>query len=105
MEDVIGRLLEAELKAEAVVGEASKHRDALINEAREKARTLEHQFESNRDQLRAPYLKEAEARATEAVAELNRKYLERQRNLRELAARHEQEATAAALALILDPAR
>ncbi|HYP68150.1 MAG TPA: hypothetical protein VEP67_07835 [Thiobacillaceae bacterium] len=105
MEDVIGRLLEAELKAEAIVGEANRRREALINEARAKAQLMEQQFETNREQLRAPFLKEAEARAREAVAELGRKYLERQRNLRELAARHEQEATAAALALILDPGR
>lgn len=37
------------------------------------------------------------------VAELTRKYGERQRMLRELAARHESEAMDAALALLLDP--
>jgi V/A-type H+-transporting ATPase subunit G/H len=105
MEDVISRLLDAELKAEAIVGEANSRREALINDARGKAQLMEQQFETNRDQLRAPFLKEAEGRAREALAELNRKYLDRQRNLRELAARHEQEATAAALALILDPGR
>jgi vacuolar-type H+-ATPase subunit H len=103
MEDVISRLLDAEVRAEAIVGEANRQREVLINEAREKAQAMEQQFESNRDQLRAPFLKEAEGRAREAVAELNRKYLERQHNLRELASQHEAEAVAAAVALILDP--
>jgi V/A-type H+/Na+-transporting ATPase subunit G/H len=103
MEDVISRLLEAEVKAEAIVSEANRQRDVLINEAREKAQMMEKQFETNRDQLRAPYLKEAESRAAEAIAELTRKYLERQRNLRDLATQHEQEAVAAAVALLLDP--
>jgi V/A-type H+-transporting ATPase subunit G/H len=105
MEDVMSRQLAAELKAEAIVGEANSRREALINDARGKAQLMERQFETNRDQLRAPFLREAEGRAREAVAELNRRYLDRQRNLRELAARHEQAATAAALALILDPGR
>ncbi len=105
MEDVISRLLDAEVKAEAMVGEANRQKEVLINEARDKAQLMEQQFEANRDQLRAPFLKEAEGRAREAVAELNRKYLERQRNLRESAARHELEAVAAAVALILDPGR
>jgi hypothetical protein len=37
------------------------------------------------------------------VAELARKYGERQRTLRELASRHETEAVDAALSLLLDP--
>lgn len=105
MEDVISRLLDAELKAEAIVGEANRRREALINEARGNAQLMEQEFENNREQLRAPFLKEAEDRAAEAVTELNRKYLDRQRNLRELAAQHEEEAIAAGLALILDPQR
>jgi vacuolar-type H+-ATPase subunit H len=105
MEDVISRLLDAEVKAEAIVGEANRQKEVLITEARDKAQLMEQQFETNRDQLRAPFLKEAEGRAREAVAELNRKYLERQRNLRESAAQHELEAVAAAADLVLDPSR
>jgi hypothetical protein len=53
--------------------------------------------------LRAPFLKEAGGRSDQAVAELARKYEERQRNLRDMASRHEQEAVDAALNLLLDP--
>lgn len=103
MKEIIDRLLDAETQAEAIVDEANRRKDVLIKEAREKAGLLEQQFEANRERLRAPYLNEAEDRANDAVAGLSRKYLERQRALRELAAQHEAEAVDAALALVLDP--
>jgi V/A-type H+-transporting ATPase subunit G/H len=103
MKEIIDRLLDAEAQAEAIVDEATRRKEVLINEAQEKAHLGEQQFETNRDHLRAPYLKEAEARANDHVAELHRKYLERQHMLRDLAAQHEPEAVAAAVALILDP--
>ncbi len=56
------------------------------------------------DPMGAPFIDEAQARAEQAIGELTRKYGERQRMLRELAARHEREAAGAALALLLDPA-
>lgn len=103
MEDALKRLLEAEAKAEAIIENAARERDRLINEALDNAREAEARFETNRADLRWPYLKEAEARSEQAAAELTRKYEERQRSLRDLANRHEDEATAAALALLLDP--
>jgi V/A-type H+/Na+-transporting ATPase subunit G/H len=103
MKEIIDQLLDAEAQAESIVEEARRQRQVLINEAQEKATLAEQQFGANRDHLRAPFLKEAESRANEVVAELNRKYLERQRSIRELAAQHESEAVAAAVALILDP--
>ena len=59
---------------------------------------------SKRAALRVPFIDDARARAEQAIGELARKYGERQRMLRELAARHEREAADAALALLLDPA-
>ena len=67
------------------------------------AREAEVRFEAGRAELRAPFLKEANSRADQAVAELARKYEERQRNLRDMSSRHEQEAVDAALNLLLDP--
>ena len=49
MEDVISRLLDAEVKAETIVGEANRQKEVLINEARDKALLMEQQFEANRD--------------------------------------------------------
>lgn len=103
MEDHLKRLLEAEAKAQTIVEAASAERQITLDEALATARGAELRFETERTALRAPYIKEAQSRAEHAVAELVRKYDERQRNLREMASRHEQEAVDAALNLLLDP--
>jgi vacuolar-type H+-ATPase subunit H len=105
VEDTLKRLLEAEGRAETMVEEAKRERERLIDAALAEAREREARFEAGCDDLRAPFLHEAEERAEQAVAELARKYADRRRGLHELAARHRQEAVAAALALLLDPER
>jgi V/A-type H+-transporting ATPase subunit G/H len=104
MEDHLKRLLEAEARAQNLIGAASAEREQMLDEALAGARAAEARFAAGLGALREPYLKEAHSRAEHAVAELTRKYEERQRNLREMAARHEQEAVDAALDLLLDPA-
>lgn len=103
MDDPLKRLLEAEARAQSIIDAASMERQRLLDEALAAAREAEARFESGRAELRAPFLKEANSRADQAVAELARKYEERQRNLRDMASRHEQEAVDAALDLLLDP--
>lgn len=103
MDAPLQRLLDAEARAQARVDEASRQRQRLIDEALAAARDAEARFEAGRSALRAPFLDEAHGRAEQAVAELARKYAERQRSLRELAAHHEAEAVDAALARLLDP--
>jgi V/A-type H+-transporting ATPase subunit G/H len=103
MEDPLKRLLEAEARAQGIIDAASAERQRILDEALAAAREAEARFEAGRVDLRAPFLKEAHGRADQAVAELARKYEERQRNLRGLASRHEQEAVDAALNLLLDP--
>lgn len=103
MDDALKRLLDAEARAREIIELASQDRQRLLDEALAAARDAERRFEAGRAQLRAPFLKEAQTRADQAVAELARKYEERQRNLRDLASRHEQEAVEAALNLLLDP--
>lgn len=103
MEDPLQRLLEGEARARALIDDASRQRQRLIDAALAAARDAEARFESGRAALQAPFLDEAQARAQQATAELARKYAERQRALRDLAARHEPEAVDAALALLLDP--
>lgn len=104
MDDQLQRLLEAEARAEAVIDAASRERQRMIDAALAAVREAEARFEAGRSELRAPFLHEAQMRAEQAAAELARKYAERQRTLRELAARHESEAVDAALTLLLDPA-
>jgi len=97
------RLLETEARAQAVIQDASHERQRMIEDALAAVRDAEARFEAGRAEIRAPFLNEAQGRAEQAVAELTRKYGERQRTLRELAARHESEAVDAALTLLLDP--
>ncbi len=104
MDDRLQRLLEAEARAQARVDAANRQRQQLIDEALAAVRDAEARFEAGRAELRAPFLHETQGRAEQAAAELARKYAERQRTLRELAARHEAEAAEAALARLLDPA-
>ena len=104
MSEPLQRLLETEARAQATIDAASRERQRIVDAALAAARAAEARFEDDRAELRAPYLAEAHARAEQAVAELTRKYSERQRALRDLAARHEAEAVNAALALLLDPA-
>lgn len=105
MDDQLQRLLETEARAQAVIDAASRERQNMIEAALAAVRDAEARFEASRDELRAPFLNEAQGRADQAVAELTRKYGERQRNLRDLASRHESEAVSAALTLLLDPTR
>ncbi len=103
MEDSLQRLLDAEARAQAVIDDASRERQHMMDDALAAVRDAEARFDADRAALRAPFLHEAQGRADQTVAELTRKYGERQRMLRELAARHEAEAVDAALALLLDP--
>ena len=103
MSDPLHRLLEAEARAQAVIDSAQHERQRMIDDALATARNAEARFEADRPALRAPFMSEAQARAEQAVAELSHKAGERQRTLRELAARNEPEAVEAALTLLLDP--
>ena len=103
MDDQLQRLLEAEARAQAVIDAASQERRRIVDDALVAVRDAGARFEAGRTNLRAPFLSEAHGRADQAVAELSRKYGERQRMLRDLAARHESGAVDAALALLLDP--
>ncbi len=103
MEDQLKRLLEAEARAQAIIEAASHERQHMLDQALAGVHDAEARFEASRNDLRAPFLKEAHGRAEQAVAELSRKYEERQRDLRDMASRHEQEAVDAALNLLLDP--
>ena len=104
MEDPLKRLLEAEARAQQIVDAASAERQRILDEALAAAAEAEARFDAGRTDLRGPYMKEGRNRADQAVAELVRKYEERQRALRDMASHHEQEAVDAALNLLLDPA-
>jgi V/A-type H+-transporting ATPase subunit G/H len=103
VDDQLQRLLDAEARAQAVIDAASHERQRMIDDALAAVRDAEARFDSGRAELKAPFLHEAQGRAEQAVAELSRKFGERQRTLRDLAMRHESEAVDAAMTLLLDP--
>lgn len=103
MEEVLKRLLDIERQAEALVDAAQAERDHIINAAQEETRAAERQLDARLPELRASFLHKAEEHAAQSVAELTRRAAERQRELRRLAESHEQDALAAALALLTDP--
>jgi sRNA-binding protein len=103
VDNQLQRLLETEARAQALIDAASQERQRMVEHALAAVRDAEARFEASRADQRAPFLNEAKGRAEQAVAELSRKYGERQRTLRDLASRHEAEAVDAALILLLDP--
>ena len=103
MDDALKRLLDAESRAREIIDAATRERQQLLDKAVADAQAAQARFDQNRAQLRAPFLAEARSRAEQSVAELARKYEERQKVLRDMASRHEQEAVRAALEWVLDP--
>lgn len=102
MEDVLKRLLEAEARAEAVVSEANAKREQIIRQATDEARAAEARFEARIPEIQASFSGKSEERAQQGIAELKRRYEERQKNLRGLAETQTQAAIDAALSVILD---
>jgi vacuolar-type H+-ATPase subunit H len=100
MEDILKRLLDAELRAEAQVEEANRQREAIIAQTLEEARIAEQRFQSRIEELRAPHLAQGAERAEQAAVELKKKFEERSRHLRSLAESHEREAVDAAFAVL-----
>jgi hypothetical protein len=104
MDDTLARLLEAEARAQAILDAAAAERQRILDTAQAQIHDAETRFAANRASLREPILRDAEARAAQAIAELTRKHAERQRHLRALAERHEAAAVEAVLGVLLDPA-
>lgn len=103
MQEALNRLLEAEARARAVIARAEAERQRLLDAALEETRRAQARFEQEKASLRAPFLDEARRRAEQAIAELGRKFDDRQKALREMTSQHEQQAVTVALAFLLNP--
>jgi len=103
MQEALKRLLEAEAHARALIAQAGAERQRMLDESLEEARQAQARFEQEKATLRAPFLAEARIRAEQTVAELGRKFDDRQKALRDMTAQHEQLAVKMALAFLLDP--
>ena len=91
MDDTLKRLLEAERQADTLVAKALTERDRIVETALEEIRAADDRFRARIPELRDSFLKKAEERAAQAVAELRRRYAERQEQLdEEISHRREQ---------------
>jgi vacuolar-type H+-ATPase subunit H len=101
MDDTLKRLLEAELRSEQVVQEAKVKREEITRQALEEARHAEQRFRARVNELHGAFVEKAKARAEQTIAELQRRYDERSKELRRSAESREADAGDAALALLL----
>jgi V/A-type H+/Na+-transporting ATPase subunit G/H len=101
MEDVLKRLLTAEKAAEARVEQADAERKQMIQDALDRARNMQIEFDKQVEARRKPFLATAEEGAHRRIAELEEQASLQQRRLRADAAGNEEAAVQAALSLIL----
>jgi len=102
MENVLQRLLAAELKARDVVDTAKKERDRLVSEARDEVKRAEQRFETRVPEIYSSFTDKAEDRALTQINELERRYHERRDLLITISEQHQQQAIGAVLSLILN---
>jgi V/A-type H+/Na+-transporting ATPase subunit G/H len=101
MEDVLKRLLTAEKAAEGRVEQADAERKQTIQDALDRARSMQIEFDKQVEARRKPFLATAEDGARRRIAELEELASLQQRRLRDDAAGNEEAAVQAALGLIL----
>jgi len=103
--DTLKRLLEVERQAEAIVESANEAREKLVHQAVAEARLAEQRFEARIGEIRTSFLQKSTVRAEQTIAEMQRRFDEREKQLQDVADQHREEALHAALALLLDPER
>ena len=101
MDNVLQRLLDAELKAQAIVEDARQERDLLVSEAREEVKRAELRFEARIPEIHTSFTDKAEERAQAQIDELERRYQERRKLLLVTSSQHQQQAIDEVLLLLL----
>jgi V/A-type H+/Na+-transporting ATPase subunit G/H len=105
MEDILKQLLDAEVQAEKLVAEAEAKYAQIMQQTRDETRAVETRYEALVPDLRAAHEAKAKDRAAQTIAELKRRYDERQREQHNLAEQRSNDALEAAVAILIDPAR
>ena len=105
MDDTLQRLLDAEMRAEKIAQQAEAEQERIIQKAMADAKSENDRFTARIPDLHRAFIKKAEERAEQTIAELKRRYDERHVQLRDMAEQREHEAQAAAFELLIDPAR
>lgn len=101
MDESLKDLLEAESEAEKIVSAGEQQRDQIIHKATDDARALDKQFYDRVPEMHQSFLEKADERASQAVAEIKLRYDERNKELRELAESHSNDAAEDALKMLL----
>lgn len=102
MEDILKRLLNAELKAQEIVNQVKKERDLLINEARNEVLRAEERFNARIPEIYTSFSDKAQERADQVIHELRRRRDERCHKLESEADKRQDKAVKAVLEKLLN---
>lgn len=101
MDELLKDLLEAEEKAEHIVQQGEQHSEELSRKALADAHAIEQQFLDRIPEMHRSFSDKAREKAQQTIAEIQLRYDERNKELRELADQHADEAVEEAIELIL----
>jgi hypothetical protein len=102
VDDSLYDLLNVEKQAAEIVLEGEKEREHIRQLALDDANAVLRQFNARLPELHQSFFDKAAERAEQSIAELRLRYNERNKQLRELASEHEQEALNEAIRVLLN---
>ena len=105
MDDTLSRLLDAEMRAEALASQAEAEQERIIQQALADTKADNDRFTARIPDLHRSFIAKAEERAEQTVAELRRRYDERHIQLRNQAEQREEDALEAAFQILIGPER
>jgi len=105
MDDSLKDLLKAESEAEAIVSKGEQERDAIVKKSLDDAYDMEQQFQQRLPEMHQSFIDKAHERSVQTIAEMKLRYDERNKELRDLAGKHDSEALQQAIELILNSDR
>ncbi len=101
MDESLKELLDAEQQAERIVREGELASEEITRKAMDDARAIEQQFHDRIPDLYKSFADKAHDKAEQTIAEIKLRYDERNKELRQLAEQHSDEAVEQAIRLIL----
>ena len=102
MDDSLKDLLQAESEAEAIVSRGEQKRDAIVQKSLDDAFDMEQQFQQRLPEMHQSFIDRAHERAVQTIAEMKLRYDERNKELRDLAGKHDAEALHQVIELVLN---
>ncbi|WP_456405851.1 ATPase [Thiolapillus sp.] len=103
MDDTLKRLLDAEIKAESLVTQAIEEREELTRQALNEAKLAEDRLAARIPEIRSSFLDKTRQKVEQNISEMQRRFDERSRALRNMADESREDAFQAAIQIIVDP--